>query len=266
MRATPLPRARRWGALRWSPLGDTPTTVGLLVRIALLVILVAAGDRMTVYMTHHEWTLGRETVIAVRLLAALPVLRYPFEGFIVALEVDKWDWYWLAAGSQSDASQIAYQEWDKVLDLVVLAMGLLASRVWGDGMVRRLLAGTFVLRVVGVVAFLLTGQGWLLVVFPNVFENLFLMYVVFRLVSERELMLDGRRSVLLITLAALLPKLVEEYFLHMLNRRPWDWVDLPMPDAFEPRIWIVAMYLPALITVLALAWRSHRTSEVAAAG
>lgn len=241
----------------WIPGHDVPPSARLLIRIAALVLFVVVGDRVTVFMTHREWALDRDAVIAVRLLTSLPIIRYPFEGFVVALEIDKWDWFWLAAGDQPEASQTVYQEWDKILDLFVLAMGLVASLRWPDAMVRRFLAATFVLRVVGVAAFLLTEQRWLLVAFPNVLENLFLMYVVFRLVSGRAHMLTGRRSTVLVGLVALAPKLVEEYFLHMLNRRPWDWIQLPIPDAFEPRIWIAAMYLPALITVFLLARRAE---------
>lgn len=248
----PPSRVRRW-IPGWIPDHDVPPPARLLTRIATLVLFVVVGDRVTVFMSHREWALDRDTVIAVRLLTSLPIIRYPFEGFIVALEIDKWDWFWLAAGDQPEASQTVYQEWDKFLDLFVLAMGLVASLRWPDAMVRRFLAATFALRVVGVAAFLLTEQRWLLVAFPNVFENLFLMYAVFRLVSGRDHMLEGRRSTALVGLVALAPKLVEEYFLHMLNRRPWDWIQLPIPDAFEPRIWIAAMYLPALVTVFLLA-------------
>jgi len=253
---------------RWIPDHDVLPPTRLLIRIAALVLFVVVGDRVTVFMTHREWALDRDAVIAVRLLTSLPVIRYPFEGFVVALEIDKWDWFWLAAGDQPEASQTIYQEWDKVLDLFVLAMGLVASLRWPDATVRRLLALTFVLRVAGVAAFLLTEQRWLLVAFPNVFENLFLMYAVFRLISGRGHMLVGRRSTILVSLVALAPKLVEEYFLHMLNRRPWDWVPLPVPDGIEPRIWIVAMYLPALISVFLLAQRTalEVDSEVAPDG
>lgn len=254
---------RRWESVRWIP-GDHALAAGLLARAVLLMLFVAVGDRLTVFMTHQGWALSRDAVIGVRLLTSLPILRYPLEGFIMSLEVDKWDWFWLAAGDQPESSQAVYQEWDKVLDLFTLAMALVVSLRWRDVKMRRLLAGTFALRVVGVAAFLLTRQRWLLVAFPNVFENLFLMYVVFRLLSGRERLLDGMRSTFLVGLVALVPKILEEYFLHMLNRRPWDWVQLPIPDAVAPRVWIVVMYLPAFVTTLALAWRSvhHEVGEV----
>lgn len=233
----------------------------LLPRVLLLVVLVTVGDRVTVQMTHHDWVLSRGVVIVLRLLTALPVLRYPFVGFVMALEADKWDWYWLGEGARSAAAHADYQELDKVLDLFTLAMGLAASWCWSDRPMRRLLTGTLALRVVGVSAFLLTRQGWLLIAAPNVFENLFLMYAVFRLISGHERMLVDRASMVLVGVVALVPKLIEEYFLHLLDRRPWDWVNLPVPDAIEPRVWLAGMYLPMLMVVLALVTRTSRDGD-----
>lgn len=260
----PLP-VRRWRSFRWTPL-DGVSPRELVWRLALLVALVVAGDRITVFMTHQEWTLNRETVIALRLVSALPILRFPFEGFVMALEADKWDWFWLAAGDGTNEAQLAYQEWDKFLDLFTLAMALVVSRRWRDPVMRSLLIGTFAWRLVGVAAFLVTRQAWLLIAFPNVFENFFLMYVVFRLLSGRDQMLDGYRTAILVGTVALVPKLIEEYFLHFIERRPWDWVNLPLiPDGWEPRMWVLAMFTPAVLAVLALAWRpSTQPSEAPA--
>lgn len=226
------------------------------------MVLVTVGDLVMVWMVNHDWVLSHGVVSALRLLTALPVLRFPFVGFVMALEADKWDWYWLGEGVQSAAEQLDYQEIDKVLDLFTLAMALAVSWRWGDLTMRRLLVGTLSLRVVGVSTFLLTQQGWLLIAAPNVFENLYLMYVVFRIVAGREQMLLDRTSVCLVGVVALVPKLVEEYFLHLLDRRPWDWVNLPVvPDAFEPRLWVGIMYFPMLLVVLVLAGRPVRPAQ-----
>ncbi|TAJ17914.1 MAG: hypothetical protein EPO65_10225 [Dehalococcoidia bacterium] len=180
----------------------------------------------------------------------------------MALEADKWDWFWLGEGAQSTAAQLEYQELDKVLDLFTLAMALAVAWRWGDRTMRRALVGTLTLRVVGVSTFLLTQQAWLLIVAPNVFENLYLMYVVFRIVAGREQMLIDRTSMLLVGAFALGPKMAEEYFLHFLDRRPWDWVNLPViPDAFEPRVWVGIMYFPMLLVVLVLAGRPVKPAQ-----
>lgn len=252
--AANTPPRRHWGPLSWTPREGVPN-LGLIGRAILLAALIVAGDRLTVEMGHHGWTFGRGAVVLLRIVGALPILRFPFEGMVIALEIDKWDWFWLGAGDEPTKAQLAYQEWDKFLDLFPLAMALIVSRRWRDPTMRTLLLATFVLRIVGVGLFLLTPQRWLLILFPNVFENFFLIYVVFRLIAGRERLLESRQTTILVGAVALIPKMVEEYFLHFLERRPWDWVSLPLPDGIEPRLWVIAMYLPLLLTVLYLAWR-----------
>ncbi len=236
----------------------------LAVRFALVGLLVVAGDRLAATLTHHGWTMSLTPVIAIRLLAALPTLRFPFEGFLFALEVDKWDWYWLAAGSKSLEYQALYQEWDKVLDLFVLAVALVVAMRWEDTTMRFLALSTYVLRVVGVASFMVTEQRWILVVAPNVFETLFLMFVAFQVVTRAPRMVHSARDSVLVFLAALLPKVVQEYFMHVLERRPWDWVDLPVPHTIEPQIWLFAIYVPALLVVILLARRSRRDTAATA--
>ncbi|TAK76231.1 MAG: hypothetical protein EPO16_07540 [Dehalococcoidia bacterium] len=249
-----VPQRRRFGPLDWVP-REGANDLGLIGRALLLAALILAGDRITVLMGHQGWTLDRGAVVFLRLLSALPVLRFPFEGLVVALEVDKWDWFWLAAGQEPTKAQLAYQEWDKFLDLFPLTMALVATWRWRDLTMKRLLIATFALRVVGVTLFLLTPQRWLLIVFPNVFENLILVYAAFRLIAGHDVLLTSRRVTIVVGVIALMPKMVEEYFLHFLERRPWDWVNLPIPDGMEPRVWVIAMYFPLLVTVLYLVWR-----------
>jgi hypothetical protein len=231
---------------------------GLLLRLGALVLFVYVGDRVMVEMGHRDRTLDLETVIAIRLVSSLPVLLLPFEGFIVALEVDKWDWFWLGAGGEPAEFQALYQEWDKVLDLALLAVAAVAAASWRDRTARSLALGAFVVRVVGVAAFIATEQRWLLVAFPNVFETLYLLYAGFRLLAGRDRMLTSLPLTTLVVAVTLTPKLIEEYFLHVLERRPWDWVQLPLPHAMEPRAWVAVAYLPLLLTGLALVWRSRR--------
>ncbi|MBM4414781.1 MAG: hypothetical protein FJ035_00595 [Chloroflexi bacterium] len=229
----------------------------LVLRLGALALFVYIGDRVMVEMGHRGWTLPMEAVVVLRLLSSLAVLVAPFEGFVVALEVDKWDWFWLDAGDRSAEFQALYQEWDKVLDLALLAVAAVAAWRWRDPVARALALGAFALRVVGVAAFIATEQRWLLMAFPNVFETLYLLYAGFRLLAARDRMLTSARVTLLVVVVTLTPKLIEEYFLHVLEQRPWDWVQLPMPHAMEPRAWVAITYLPLLLTGLALAWRSR---------
>lgn len=230
----------------------------LATRFTLVIMLLVVGDRIAAGLTSQGWRMDQGAVVVVRVLTALPTLRFPLEGFLLALEVDKWDWYWLDAGSRSEEYQALYQQWDKVLDLFALGVAAFVALRWRDRTMRTLTLVAFALRAGGVGAFLLTEEGWLLVAFPNVFETLFLMYVVFQVIAPREPMLTGAASAVMVFLSALLPKLGEEYYLHMLDRRPWDAVNLPMPDMIEPQLWLAVVYLPAAMVVALLVRHGRR--------
>ncbi|MDP2328884.1 MAG: hypothetical protein Q8M79_12470 [Dehalococcoidia bacterium] len=227
-------------------------------RFTLVIMLLIVGDRIAAGLTSQGWRMDQGAVIVVRVLTALPTLRFPLEGFLLALEVDKWDWYWLDAGSRSKEYQALYQQWDKVLDLFALGVAAFVALRWRDRTMRTMALAAFLLRAGGVGAFLLTEERWLLVAFPNVFETLFLMYVVFQVIAPREPMLTGAGSAAAVFLAALLPKLAAEYYLHILERRPWDSLDLPIPDMLEPQVWLALVYLPAAVVVALLVRRGRR--------
>jgi len=194
-------------------------------------------------------------VTALRILTALPILRFPFVSLLVALEVDKWDWYWLDAGHRGAEFESFYNRWDKVLDQFVLAMAAAVASGWRDRRMRGLALAAFAWRTLGVVAYLATERGWLLVVFPNVFQTLFLMYLVYYLLSGRPLMLRSHPAALVALLAALVPKVIEEYFIHVLHDRPWNVIALPTPGLIEPFLWASATYLPAVLVVAVLVLR-----------
>lgn len=114
-----------------------------------------------------------ETVIAaVRVLGSLPVLRWPFAGGLLAVVVDLSDLFLmnlLDLGGVND-----YQRLDKYLDQVYMATFLAVALRW-VGIERRAAIALYALRMVGFVAFELTGERLLLVVFPNLFEPWFLL-------------------------------------------------------------------------------------------
>ncbi len=66
-----------------------------------------------------------------------------------------------------------------------------------------------------------TAERWILIFFfPNVFESMFLLYLIFRVLSGNQRMLYSRTAMVLVTLALFIPKVATEIFLHMLNDRP----------------------------------------------
>ena len=108
---------------------------------------------------------------AIRVLGSLPVLRRPLAGGVLAILVDLSD---LLLRDTLDLGGIPdYQAFDKWADQVYLGLFLVVALRW-SGLERSIAVGLYVFRLVGFVAFELTGERALLLVFPNVFEPWFL--------------------------------------------------------------------------------------------
>jgi len=109
---------------------------------------------------------------AFRVLGSLPVLRWPLAGGILAVLVDLSDLLLrdvLELGGIPD-----YQSFDKWVDQVYLAAFLVVALRWRDPE-RTVAVALYGLRLVGFVAFELTGWREVLLLFPNVFEFWFLV-------------------------------------------------------------------------------------------
>lgn len=112
------------------------------LRLAAIAILVVVADAATNQLSRHGGTFSFPTVTAVRVLVAPLILHFPLAGFVLSLEVDKWDWYWLGVGNDGDARQALYQHWDKAMDLVCLGMAAITVLKWPDLRVRNLALGS----------------------------------------------------------------------------------------------------------------------------
>lgn len=111
-------------------------------------------------------------IALIRIAGSLPVLRWPLVGGIVAVLVDLSD---LLLRDVLDLGGVGdYQSLDKWLDQVYLATFLIVALRWA-GRPRRIAVGLYVFRLVGFVAFELTGERSVLLLFPNVFELWFLL-------------------------------------------------------------------------------------------
>jgi hypothetical protein len=108
---------------------------------------------------------------AFRVIGSLPVLRWPLAGGLLAILVDLSD---LLLRDTLDLGGIPdYQSFDKWADQVYLGLFLVVALRW-SGVERSIAVGLYLFRLVGFVAFELTGERALLLVFPNVFEPWFL--------------------------------------------------------------------------------------------
>lgn len=111
-------------------------------------------------------------IALVRIAGSLPVLRWPLAGGILAILVDLSD---LLLMNVLDLGGVPdYQRLDKVLDLVYMGTFLVVALRW-TGPDRWMSVALFAWRMVGFVAFEMTGERALLLAFPNVFEPWFLL-------------------------------------------------------------------------------------------
>lgn len=153
-------------------------------------------------------------IIALRILLPVFVLRFPISTIVAVTWLDFIDHNYL--GQYED-----YQVIDKFLDLYYLAFCFYASQMWKDIRARKLALGLFVYRAVGSIVLALTNQEWVLLFFPNMFEIFFVFYILYQRLSGSDQLLASWRSSVPILIALSLPKLIQEYALH---------VDLPYPQ------------------------------------
>jgi len=173
-------------------------------------------------------------IAAVRLGTALPVLRWPLAGALIAIAGDLSDLFlmaWIDAGGVH-----GYQHFDKVLDLTYMATFIIVALRWG-GLARSVAVALFGMRMVGVAAFELTGWRPMLMALPNVFEFWF-VFVALWLHRLPVAPIPGR--VAWPALAAVAAaKLGQEYVLH-----GWRWLDnYTLPEFLElVRGWVGGLF------------------------
>lgn len=145
----------------------------------------------------------------IRILGSLPVLRWPFAGGLLAVLVDLADLVLLDWLDPLAFGQ--YQAFDKYLDQVYMATFLVVALRW-QGTERSVAIALYLYRLLGFVAFELTGERFLLLVFPNVFELWFLIVAALHARGRRPAWTPAQLvAVLGISLAA---KELQEWALH----------------------------------------------------
>src|SRR2546430_6046266 len=146
--------------------------------------------------------------VAFRLASALPTLRWPFAGALIALVADFADLFLMdAIGGITD-----YQRLDKLCDLGYLATFLVVAARW-SGLERLIALALFGYRMIGEVAFEITGARALLLLFPNVFEFWFVAVAARRHYRPDRALTPRRAGAALVILLA--GKEAQEYFLHV---------------------------------------------------
>ena len=146
--------------------------------------------------------------VAFRVASALPTLRWPFAGALIALVADFADLFLMdVIGGITD-----YQRLDKLCDLGYIATFLVVAARW-SGLERVVAFVLFGYRMIGEVAFEITGQRALLLLFPNVFEFWFVAVAARRHYRADRALTPRQASLALLIL--LVAKEAQEYFLHV---------------------------------------------------
>jgi len=147
--------------------------------------------------------------VAFRVATALPVLRWPLAGGLLAIGGDLADL--LLRDLLGLGASVDYQLLDKLLDQVYLALFLVVALRW-DGAERRVSIALYLYRLVGVALFLVTDERLALLLFPNVFEPWFLLVALLHHRREPMRWTGGRLVAALAGVTAL--KLLQEWALH----------------------------------------------------
>jgi hypothetical protein len=179
-------------------------------------------------MTTEMWLIA-----AVRIGAAFPVLRWPFWGAIIAILADLSDLFIrnvVDLGGVDD-----YQRFDKSLDQIYMLTFLIVALRW-EGFERAVAVALYAFRLIGFVAFEISGERGILLAFPNLFEAWFLL-----IAGMQQFHVTWKQSppLILATGAALFGlKLLQEYALHVGQwfedftaveavEAVWDWLTSP---------------------------------------
>ncbi len=181
-------------------------------------------------MTTEMWIIA-----AVRTLGALPVLRWPLAGGLIALLADLSDLFLMDLLHLGGVRN--YQAFDKWLDQAYMATFLAtALRRW-PGTPGRIAAVLYAYRLAGFAVFEATGERDLLLLFPNVFEFWFLS--VAGIEHFRIRFRYSRKEVALALAGLLVVKEFQEYALHYARwldsftsidavKAIWRWLTSPL--------------------------------------
>ncbi len=179
-------------------------------------------------------------VLLVRLLVPLAIPRYPLPAILAALVIDAADQTVLqAAGATSVLDN--YQSYDKALDVYYLTIAYTSVlRNWLDPAALAVARWLFYYRLVGVVAFELTGVRSLLIVFPNTFEYFFIFYEAVRLFWNPSRL---RRAQLIVAAATIwiVIKLPQEFWVHI--------AQLDVSDIVAEHDWVAPTVAGALVAL-----------------
>jgi hypothetical protein len=164
--------------------------------------------------------MGTGIAVAVRLIVPFAIFRWPLAGAVASLVADALDV--VIAGAIGRSEFADYAATDKFLDTYYLTFLAFMALKWTDRKARLAAIALYAYRLTGVVLFEATHDRWLLFVFPNLFENFYLFWLILPKIRP-SLRIDTlkRYAVIMVFLLAL--KMPQEYVLHVQQFGPWAW-------------------------------------------
>jgi len=206
-------------------------------------------------------------VVGLRLGVPLLIFRYPLPAIFACLVIDAADQ--TIFQNNTDLDLTGYQGYDKALDVYYLAIAYLSTfRNWADPFAARVAQCLWYYRLVGVVAFELSGVRALLLIFPNTFEYFFIAYEVVRLAWNPE-RLSKRAVIGLAAFIWIFIKLPQEWWIHIAQLDFTDFmkedvfgvtVDTSWGDAIGENLWFVALLA---IVIGAAVWGVRKAIKAA---
>ena len=165
---------------------------------------------------------GSLFVITLRIFAAITIFRWPLFGTVFSILADLLDVVILTFLPGNSFYNDNYTKVDKALDWVfLLVITIYAFRNW-KGIERNVSLCLFGYRTIGVILIETVGTRELLFVFPN----LFLLFALFVMCRDKYFpsFKITNKNIAPILLILLVPKLFQEYVLHIAQVHPWGWM------------------------------------------
>ena len=156
--------------------------------------------------------LGPAIVIILRLAIPISMFRWPVGGMFAAIMADNIDTILIQIIGHGTFGN--YTLTDKLLDTYLLMFFVYFSLRWENKVARRTSIALFWYRMVGVIVLSEADERYLLFFFPNVFE-FFFIYQSVTMKWWPNLQVDGFRRLALVLPALLVPKLIQEYIVHV---------------------------------------------------
>lgn len=162
----------------------------------------------------------------VRLLIPLSILRFPLIGILLAMLVDMYDWKFVSLATPEQYN--FYQNWDKALDFYYQLFIIFIVFRFKDEIAKKTAIFLFLYRIAGLLLFYVTQNRNFLLLFPNIFENFVIFYLLYVFIAKKDILFTSKKILAIVLAVLTIPKIIHEYFQHFLVKQPWELYDIGM--------------------------------------